>query len=235
MPYQSPPSEPGTGGSTPPDGLATDAGGQGPTVAIIGEHGFLVHATAVMLADEGGFRVLEVHRARDDAARELRRANASLAIVGLTQMAPDEALGEVEVLRSAAPNTALIAIVRSPDPVLTRDMLSAGVRGCITRRSTAEEFFQAIHRVLDGDAHVSPELAVALASFADSNGPADLSVREKEVLRLVGLGLTNREIARMMHLSVRTVETHRASLQRKLGTTRRADLVNHAAASGLLG
>ena len=232
MPPSGSPINPASGASRGP---AANVSGEGASIAVVGEHGFLIHAVAVMLAKEGGFEVVELLRPLVDAGRELRRAQVSAAIVGLTQMAPDVALAEVRALATIAPQTALIAIIRSPDPVLTRDALRAGARACITRRSTTQEFFDAVYRVLDGNSYVSPVLALALANFAETNGPADLSLREKEVLRLVGLGLTNREIARVMHLSVRTVETHRASVQRKLGTTRRADLVSFAASFGLLG
>lgn len=217
------------------DGLAAVDPERRIDVAVVGEHGFLIHALAVMLSDEGGFAVRELERPWSDTGPALRRSGAAVALVGVTQMGPDEAIAEVQALRAAAPDTALVVIIRSPDPVLARDILRDGALGCITRRSTTGELFDAVYRALDGESYVCPALAIALADLAQSNGPADLSLREKEVLRLVGLGLTNREIGRVMHLSTRTVETHRASLQRKLGTTRRADLVRHAAATGLLG
>lgn len=208
----------------------------GVELAIIGEHGFLIHAMAVMLAHEGGYAVSELERPWAEAGHALRRAATPAALVGLTQMGPADAIAEVAALRMAAPGTALLAILRTPDPVLARDVLRAGARGCITRRASAGELFDAIRRVLAGEQYVSPPLALALAGLVeDAESPMGLTVREKEVLRLIGLGLTNVEIGRVLHLSVRTVESHRAHLQRKLGTMRRADLVRHAAALGLLG
>lgn len=62
-----------------------------------------------------------------------------------------------------------------------------------------------------------------------------LSVRETEVLRLIALGHTSAEVARQLHLSPRTVETHRARINRKLGLTKRAELVRYALRRGLLG
>jgi two-component system response regulator NreC len=67
-----------------------------------------------------------------------------------------------------------------------------------------------------------------------ANGPDGLSLREVEVLRLIGLGYTNTEIGERLALSVRTVESHRASIHRKLGLTTRAELVRYALRRGLL-
>lgn len=65
--------------------------------------------------------------------------------------------------------------------------------------------------------------------------PDGLSIRETEVLRLIALGHTSAEVARQLHLSPRTVETHRARINRKLGLTKRAELVRYALRRGLLG
>jgi len=68
-----------------------------------------------------------------------------------------------------------------------------------------------------------------------STGPETLSTREREVLELLALGHTNREVGRLLHISVRTAEFHRASIQRKLGLTARAELVQFALAHDVLG
>jgi two-component system, NarL family, response regulator NreC len=67
------------------------------------------------------------------------------------------------------------------------------------------------------------------------SGPDGLSARETEVLQLIALGHTSAEVARQLHLSPRTVETHRARINRKLGLTKRAELVRYALRRGLLG
>ncbi len=67
-----------------------------------------------------------------------------------------------------------------------------------------------------------------------SDGPDSLSRREREVLRLLVLGHTNRQVAELLHISVRTAESHRASIQRKLGLSLRSELVHFALVNGLL-
>ena len=77
--------------------------------------------------------------------------------------------------------------------------------------------------------HLQPELGARLLT-----GSSPLTSRECDVLRLLALGHTNAEVAERLHLSVRTVETHRANIQSKLGSTSRADLVRHARENGLV-
>lgn len=74
-----------------------------------------------------------------------------------------------------------------------------------------------------------------MASGLGATRQDGLSARETEVLRLIALGHTSAEVARQLHLSPRTVETHRARINRKLGLTKRADLVRYALRRGLLG
>ena len=69
---------------------------------------------------------------------------------------------------------------------------------------------------------------------ADDDGPGRLTDREREVLGLIALGHTNAEMAKLLFLSLRTVETHRANIHRKLGTDSRAELVRHALELGLV-
>jgi two-component system response regulator NreC len=85
--------------------------------------------------------------------------------------------------------------------------------------------------VASGFTYLQPELGARLLT---DTAQAQLTQREREVLRLLALGHTNVEVATHLHLSVRTVETHRAKIQAKLGSTRRAELVRHAIDHGLI-
>ena len=98
------------------------------------------------------------------------------------------------------------------------------------------ELVEAVRRAADGRTYLNPSLGARLAAMPEqpAGGPDDLSGRELEVLRLIALGHTNAEIGEQLFLSVRTVETHRAHVQQKLGRTTRAELVRYALDHGLL-
>ena len=86
-----------------------------------------------------------------------------------------------------------------------------------------------------GEEYVSPRIAARFDALHQALTEDKLTAREVEVLRLIALGHTSVEVARKLHLSPRTVESHRTSIQRKFGLTTRAELVRYALGRGLLG
>jgi two-component system response regulator NreC len=143
----------------------------------------------------------------------------------------------VDFLRiwQAHPDGGVVAILQRPDPFVARDVLQAGANACVTRGDRTRHLIDAVWQAASGEQYVSPPISIALADVSVQNGNGDLSLRENEVLRMIALGYTNQEIADQMHLSVRTIEAHRARLQAKLGVTRRAELVHVAHECGLVG
>lgn len=115
-----------------------------------------------------------------------------------------------------------------------RELLRAGAAGYVLARSALQELVPAVRTVVRGGLHVSPQVGAQLAADKRSDDPAKLTRRELQVLRCLSRGYTNAEIAEIYTLSVRTVEAHRARLQRKLTVTSRASLVREATARGLL-
>jgi two-component system response regulator NreC len=93
---------------------------------------------------------------------------------------------------------------------------------------------QAVRNAARGESYLNPRLGARVAAEPPPGRPDDLSEREVDVLRLIALGHTNSEIAQQLYLSARTVETHRAHIQQKLGLTTRAELVGYALEHGLI-
>jgi DNA-binding NarL/FixJ family response regulator len=117
-------------------------------------------------------------------------------------------------------------------------MVKAGAAGCVLKRSAGTELVTAIQAVAQGTSYVSPTIAGALLDDyrirIDQYGDDMLSEREREVLQLIVEGRTNQEIAEQLVLSIKTVQTHRAHILRKLGAHDRADLVKHAISVGMI-
>ena len=206
-----------------------------PAVAVVGGAGFGSEALVMLLCNAGEFAARLLTGKPAAISRALRQHHHAAAVVTADAVDLHKASKQVQVLRNEAPATAIVVIVPSEDPVLVRDLFREGVSACLTESADTDSLFTAVRQALAGERYLCPRLSVAIAEFGDVNGPADLSVREKEVLRWIALGLTNREIAQAMHLSVRTIEYHRASMQQKLGTVRRATLVRRAKDLGLVG
>ena len=124
------------------------------------------------------------------------------------------------------------------DPRYVREAFAAGASGYVLKEAADAEVVDAVREVANGGRYVHPALGARLIQAeAEERAAADadpLSDREREVLRLLALGHTNQEIAKMLYLSVRTVETHRAHIMQKLRLTTRAELVRYALDQGLL-
>src|SRR2546426_7458764 len=117
-----------------------------------------------------------------------------------------------------------------------RRALDCGVAGYVLKDAADNELVDAIRCAAGGDRYLSTRLRRALPSSADAASRDGEAVTEREaaVLRLIALGHTNAEIGELLQVSVRTVESHRAHIQRKLGRSRRSELVRYALDHGIL-
>ena len=135
-------------------------------------------------------------------------------------------------LKRLRPKLPVLILSMHPEDQYAKHVLRAGAAGYLNKDSAPEELMKAIRKVLSGGRYVSPALAEVLA--LDLGGNADqprhdkLSVRELEVLRLIGSGKTNSQIAEVLHLSATTVSTYRTRILEKMGMTTSAELMNYA-------
>ena len=136
------------------------------------------------------------------------------------------------------PEGKVLVLSMQDDPRYVREAFEAGASGYVLKEAADTEVVQAVREVAEGRRYVHPALGARLIQAeAEARRAAEadpLSEREREVLRLLALGHTNQEIAKMLYISVRTAETHRAHIMQKLRLTTRAELVRYALEHGLL-
>jgi two-component system response regulator NreC len=144
----------------------------------------------------------------------------------------------IPALLQAAPDTKVLMLSMQDDPHYLREAFEAGATGYVLKEAVDTEVVDAVRAVAAGERYVHPTLGARLVQVeAEERRRAaqdPLSDREREVLRLLALGHTNQEIAKMLYISVRTAETHRAHIMQKLQLSSRAELVRYAIAEGLL-
>lgn len=136
-----------------------------------------------------------------------------------------------------SPETRVLALSMHRDGVYVREMLRAGARGYLVKDADDETFLQAIRAVARGDAYISPAVAETVLTDYRRHvtNPVDLlTAREREVLQRVAEGLTNKEIANLLNLSVYTVEAHRGKIMEKLNLHNTGDIVRFALRNGLI-
>lgn len=147
-----------------------------------------------------------------------------------------EATREIKKMR---PELKVLVLTMHKDRELLHSSIAAGADGYLLKEDTDRELFSAIERIRYGKIYVSPHLAEELTDdwakacrgesrFIDER----LTTREREVLKLIADGRSNKEIGSLLFISVRTVENHRAKLMRKLGMQKTADLVKYAVRKG---
>jgi two-component system response regulator NreC len=144
-------------------------------------------------------------------------------------------------LKRSQPRAAIIALTRHDDEVYLEELFRAGASGYVLKQSAPVEFLQAIRAVAAGGVYVDPAMTQRLAdgllaghSEMPNEPRSAISDRESEVLRLIAIGHSNKEIATQLKLSVKTVEVHKANAMRKLGLTGRVDVVRYGVLQGWL-
>ena len=176
-------------------------------------------------------------------------ADAERAVFEAIQTKPDVVLLDVMMpgttgiegmpaLLQAVPDVKVLVLSMQDDPRYVREAFDAGASGYVLKEAADTEVVAAVKAVAAGERYVHPTLGAKLvAADAEERRRAERdphSEREREVLRLLTLGHTNQEIARMLYISVRTAETHRAHIMQKLQLRSRAELVRYAIAEGLI-
>jgi DNA-binding NarL/FixJ family response regulator len=137
-------------------------------------------------------------------------------------------------IRSLSPQTPVLIISMHDETLYAERVIRAGGRGYIMKQEGPEKIVQAIRRVLSGSISVSDRIAAQiLDAMSGGKGTrpcsvSSLSDREFEVYRLLGQGKEPHEIARILHLSIKTVDTHRAHIRQKLGLKNATELIHHA-------
>jgi len=126
-----------------------------------------------------------------------------------------------------------VLLTMERDLTLARRALEAGAKGYLFKDSAHLELIEAVRAAAAGEEHLAGAVAAGLAKAGEEERPV-LSPRETEVLKLMALGHTNREIGEQLSLSVRTVETHRAHIQQKLNLSSRPELTRYALTNGLI-
>jgi len=225
-----------------PSGGVADVTGTVPSVAE--------DAITVVLADDhpvvrsGLKMLLEAHddlevvaEAGDvDATRRSVLGYKPTVLVLDLNMPGGSSLEAIPAMTESSPATAIVVLTMQEDPAFAREAMRAGAKGYVLKQAAGTELVQAVRAAAGGGTWLNPELGarMAAAPATPSGPPGDLTERELDVLRLIALGHTNSEIADQLYLSVRTVETHRSHIQRKLGVSSRAELVRYALDNDLI-
>ncbi len=156
-----------------------------------------------------------------------------VAIVDLSLKA-SSGLELIKQLRAQSVRTKLLVFTMREESIYAERALRAGADGYVTKEDGTEKAVAAIRTLMQGKRYLSDKLAEKMMNRLAGDGPENetaleiLSDRELEVLEMIGNGLGSREIAEKLHLSIKTVESHREHIKTKLGLQRASELVSYA-------
>jgi two-component system response regulator NreC len=205
------------------------------TIVLADDHGVVRSGLRLLLESDGRFRVLDEAGDIPGTLEKVRLRGPQVLVLDLN-MGVASSLDVIPQLRVDSPGTQIVVLTMQEDPAFARAALRAGAIGYVLKDAADAELRSAVEMAAEGRAYVDPELGARLAAAPADNDPRpdNLSLREVEVLKLIAFGHTNGEIAGALCLSVRTVESHRAHIQQKVGLTTRAELVAYARDRGLM-
>ena len=209
------------------------------TIVVADDHFVVRVGLQTLLSGEPGYRVVGEAidgRAAVESVRELR---PDVLILDLMMPALN-GMEVIEEVKRIAPKTRVIVLSMHANESYVSEALHKGADGYVVKDSLASELFDAIHAVMTGRRYLSgrfslqPREKPLPQTGRGTAAKASLTVREQEVLLQIAQGRANKEIATRLSISIRTVETHRSKIMRKLGIKSHAGLIHYATKQNVL-
>jgi DNA-binding NarL/FixJ family response regulator len=204
-------------------------------ILLADDHAILREGLAMLINAQDDMEVVAQAATGREAVELAEQTRPDLAVldVSMPNMGGAEAAREI---LARCPGTRVVALTRHADQGYLRNLLAAGATGYVLKQSAADTLVQAIHTVAGGGTYLEPSLAGGIVERAigGRNGAEVLSDREQDVLRGIAWGRSNKEIAAELGISVKTVESYKATATHKLKLRTRSQIIRYALTRGWL-
>ncbi len=209
-------------------------------VVLVDDHELLRTGLRARLRREEGVEVLADVGSAAEAYVAIERDRPQVVIMDL-DLPGEDGLAATARIKDRWPSVRVVALTGSKPSLVARSVLQAGADGLVTKNEGSDELVRSLAVVFNGQTYLSPASATALAAQIKSAGDLPLkeqgdglTERERSVLKLLSQGRSYKEIASDLGVSVKTIETYRARMVKKLGCSTRAELVRCAVKLGLV-
>src|SRR5580698_7499449 len=201
-------------------------------VLIVDDHPIVRHGLKTMIDAEPDLMVCGEADSDREARAVLRRVDPDVMIVDVS-LAQGDGMDLVREVHAQRPELPMLVLSMHDEAIYAERLLAAGARGYIMKEAAYDQLLVALRKVLGGGVYLSDAMASRLGRNGDEGtDPVDpvgrLSNRELQVLSLIGRGLSSRQAAESLNVSVKTVESHRQSLKRKLNLATNPQLLQYA-------
>jgi two-component system response regulator NreC len=203
-------------------------------VVLADDHEVVRNGLRLLLDAEPGIEVVAEAGDVPSTVQAVARHRPDVLVLDLL-MPGEPGLAALPRVREVSPATRVVVLTAQQDPSFAAEAMRLGAVGYVPKEAAGRQLLRAIQMAAEGSTYLEPRLGARLAAdlAAAKRAAPELTEREVEVLRLIARGHTNREVAERLFLSIRTVESHRARIQRKLGRSSRSDLVEYVVERGL--
>ena len=204
---------------------------------IADDHATVREGLKLILTSQSDFEVVGEAADGRAAVDEAQRLLPDVIIMDIS-MPKLNGLKATQKLKECCPQVKVLALTRHRDDGYLQQVLRAGASGYVLKQSAPSELLHAIRAVAEGGKYLDPAVAErVMGSYAGPSIARDaafhsLTQREEQILRLIALGHSNKEIASRLDLSVKTVEVHKANAMRKMGMQSRIDIVRYSILRG---
>jgi DNA-binding NarL/FixJ family response regulator len=207
-------------------------------VILADDHQIIRQAIGELLESSGRYRVIANVDNGEDLIKILEKKSCDVIVIDIA-MPKIDGIKVVKYLRDHSTLIPVLALSANDDSKSIKAILQAGANGFVPKTSSLQELDFAINAILRGNAYISPSVSERMLNPDSATSRANtaisiLTTRELEIMRLLAEGKPNREIGGILHISTRTVDTHRSNILKKLGFKTNADLVRLAISEGLI-
>jgi two-component system, NarL family, response regulator NreC len=207
-----------------------------PTRILLADDHAMVREGLRAFLEKQGFQIVAEASDGQEVLRSVEKTAPDVAVIDIS-MPVLNGVDAARELKKSFPKTKVILLTQHDEDQYVSESLRVGVKGYVLKNQAAEDLVHAIQEVCRGSVYLSPNISRAvidayLSKTYDVTDP--LSARERQVLQLVGEGKSTKDIAEHLGISVKTAESHRARLMKKLDIHETASLVRYAIRRGLI-
>lgn len=199
-------------------------------VIIADDHLLIAETWATLINMDPDFEVIKVYDNTKSLIDEISVLKPDVAILDIN-ISPFSGIEATKMIKKLAPGTKIMGVSMHNQPSFAKKMLRNGATGYVTKNSSKQEMYDAIKSVMRGEIYICSEIQKNITNqmlvVEDDNKISKLTEREIEIIKLIKNGSTNKEIAELLFLSPRTVETHRARVLKKLNLKNSLSLVKY--------
>jgi DNA-binding NarL/FixJ family response regulator len=200
------------------------------TILIADDHKLIREAWAMVLDNNPSFQVIATTGSAEEGIEQAKKYHPDIVIMDIN-LPGISGIDAIPLVKKYSPTSKIIGVSLHTQPAYAKKMLRKGAMGYVTKNSSSDELFKAIHEVLAGRQYVCEEIKNILSEQLLSNNEPNkfnrLSEREMEVIEFIRKGLSSKEIGSRLGISGKTVEVHRYNILKKLELKNTAALLHY--------